>query len=133
MPTKNISLAFVGEAWEFISCFSRGRSSDLSDVFCSVREATVSSKSFFRPDWFKKNPVARITRPDLNYDMVSLSTKFKGGKVEDLKAAKKVLANIVQNEATITLSCVGNLAKAELWLYTDASFGNLNESVEASW
>ena len=78
------------------------------------------------------NWVARITRPDLNYDMVSLSTKFKGGKVEDLKTAKKVLANIVQNEATITLSSVGDLRKAELWLYTDASFGNLNNGVDST-
>jgi hypothetical protein len=78
------------------------------------------------------NWVARITRPDLNYDMVSLSTKFKGGKIDDLKVARKVLANIVQNEASITLSCVGNLSKAELWLYTDASFGNLNDGVDST-
>ena len=78
------------------------------------------------------NWVGRATRPDLNYDIVSLSTKFKGGKIEDLKDARKVLTNIVHNEASIVFSCVGDLTKAELWLYTDASLGNLNNGVDST-
>ena len=78
------------------------------------------------------NWVARAVRPDLSFDMISLSTKFKGGVVDDLKEARKVLTNIVQNDAQIKLSNVGDLTKAELWLYTDASFGNLNEGVDST-
>ena len=78
------------------------------------------------------NWVVRTSRPDLSYDMIHLSTKFKGGKIDNLKEARKVLTNIVQNKATITLSSVGKLAKAELWLYTDASFGNLNDGVDST-
>ena len=78
------------------------------------------------------NWVSRASRPDLCFDMVHLSTKFKGGKVQDLKDARKVLTNIVQNDASIMLSNVGSLHEAELWLYTDASFGNLNDGVDST-
>jgi transposase InsO family protein len=78
------------------------------------------------------NWVSRASRPDLCFDMVNLSTKFKGGRIQDLKDARKVLTNIVQNDASIMLSNVGNLKSSELWLYTDASFGNLNEGVDST-
>ena len=78
------------------------------------------------------NWVTRATRPDLCFDMVSLSTKFKGGKISDLKESRKVLTNIVVNDASIMLSDVGDLSKAEIWVYTDASFGNLNEGVDST-
>ena len=78
------------------------------------------------------NWVSRASRPDLCFDMVSLSTKFKGGRISDLKEAKKVLTNIVHNDASIMLSNVGDLRKSEIWLYTDASFGNLNDSVDST-
>lgn len=78
------------------------------------------------------NWVCRITRPDLSFDMINLSTKFKGGKIEDLKEAKKVMSNIMQNKAFITISNIGDIRKAELWLYTDASLGNLNGGVDST-
>ena len=78
------------------------------------------------------NWVVRTSRPDLSYDMIHLSTKFKGGNIENLKEARKVLTNIVQNKARITLSNIGDLRAAELWLYTDASFGNLNDGVDST-
>lgn len=78
------------------------------------------------------NWVVRATRPDLSFDMIFLSTKFKGGKVEDLKQARKVLTNIVHNDAVIRLSSVGDLKTAEIWLYTDASLGNLNHGVDST-
>ena len=53
-----------------------------------------------------------VSRPDLCFDMVHLSTKFIGGKVQDLKDARKVLTNIVQNDVSIMLSNVGSLHDA---------------------
>ena len=78
------------------------------------------------------NWVVRTSRPDLCYDMIHLSTKFKGGNIDNWKDARKVLSNIVQNRAHITLANIGNLKEAELWLYTDASFGNLNDGVDST-
>ena len=99
-----------------------------------AKEAELTDKELttYRGMVGSSNWVTRITRPDLSFDMINLSTKFKGGKIEDLKEAKKVMSNIMQNQAFIKLSNVGDLRKAELWLYTDASLGNLNGGVDST-
>ena len=78
------------------------------------------------------NWVTRATRPDLCFDMINLSTKFKGGVVKDLKEAKKTLANLKQNQAKILISDIGDLAKAEIWCFTDAAFGNINNGKDST-
>ena len=78
------------------------------------------------------NWVTRATRPDLCFDMINLSTKFKGGVVTDLKEAKKTLANLKQNQAKILISDIGDIAEAEIWCFTDAAFGNINNGKDST-
>ena len=76
------------------------------------------------------NWTVRATRPDLSYEMIFLSTKFKKGKISDLKYAKKVLLRL-KDTAHVRIPAM-NLEKAELYLYTDASLGNLNETLDST-
>ena len=72
------------------------------------------------------------TRPDLSFDMINLSTKFKGGKVEDLVMAKKILVNLQRNAAYVTISNVQPVKQCKIWCYSDAAFRNLNEGVDSA-
>ena len=74
------------------------------------------------------NWVVRATRPDLSFNMIKLSTNFKGGEVEDLDKAQKTLVNLKKNPAYIRISDVGDLSKAELWCFSDAAHKNLNNN-----
>ena len=76
------------------------------------------------------NWTVRSTRPDLAFELINLSTKFKGGKVADLKAAKKTLLKL-KDEAYVKLPSI-KLETAEIFLFTDASHGNLNEAKDST-
>ncbi len=76
------------------------------------------------------NWTVRSTRPDLAFELINLSTKFKGGKVADLKAAKKTLMKL-KDKASVRIPSI-RLNTAELFLYTDASHGNLNEARDST-
>ena len=101
-------------------------------MLCKEADLSENELTTYRGIVGSSNWVTRITRPDLSFDLINLSTKFKGGKIEDLKEAKKIMINIMQNKAFIKLSNVGDLSKAELWVYTDASLGNLNGGVDST-
>ena len=78
------------------------------------------------------NWTVRSTRPDLSFNMISCSTHFKGGTIADLKFAKKSLQNLKDNKALLRFSNLGDLAKSEIWLFTDASYGNLNGGTDST-
>ena len=76
------------------------------------------------------NWVVRATRPDLSFDMVQLSTKFNNGKVEDLIKARKVVKSLLQMENKVVFPKL-DVNSLKLVVYTDASFGNLNDGVDS--
>ena len=78
------------------------------------------------------NWAVRATRPDLCFEMIDLSTKFKGGLVKDLCQARKILTNLQRNMASIRLSNVKNLADCQIWCYSDSAFRNLNEKQDSA-
>lgn len=77
------------------------------------------------------NWTTRSTRPDLCFEMIDLSTKFKGGKVEDLIKAKNVAARLKREEVSVMISNLGDLNKCEIIVYTDAAFRNLNNNTDS--
>ena len=76
------------------------------------------------------NWVVRATRPDLSFNMVELSTKFIRGKVEDLVKARKVIKSLLQIENKVVFPKLDEKS-LKLVVYTDASFGNLNDGVDS--
>ena len=77
------------------------------------------------------NWTTRSTRPDLCFEMIDLSTKFKGGKVEDLIKAKNVAARLKREEVSVMISNLSDLNKCEIIVYTDAAFRNLNDNTDS--
>ena len=95
-------------------------------------EMTFDELSLLRKMTGQLNWTVRSTRPDLSFNMIACSTHFKGGKIADLKYAKKTLANLMQNKAVLRFSNLGKLSESEIWLFTDASYGNLNEGTDST-
>ena len=95
-------------------------------------EMTFDELSLLRKMTGQLNWTVRSTRPDLSFNMIACSTHFKGGTIADLKYAKKTLANLKQNKAVLRFANLGDISKAEIWLFTDASYGNLNGGTDST-
>ena len=78
------------------------------------------------------NWAVRATRPDLCFEMIDLSTKFKGGLVKDLCQAKKILSNLQRNMAVIKISNVRNIKDCQIWCFSDSAFRNLNDKQDSA-
>ena len=98
----------------------------------TAEEMTAEELTLLRKMTGQLNWTVRASRPDLSFNMISLSTKFKGGLISDLKEAKKTMANLKQNKAVIRIGAVNNLKKAEILLFTDASYGNINDGKDST-
>ena len=77
------------------------------------------------------NWTVRATRPDLQFEMIDSSTKMQAGTIADLKAARKTLIKL-KDVAKVRIADLGNFKDVEIWSFTDASFGNLNDGVNST-
>ena len=77
------------------------------------------------------NWTVRATRPDLAFELIEASTKMQGGTVADLKAARKTLIKM-KDVSRVRIADIKDLKEAEIWIFTDASFGNLNNGVDSA-
>ena len=77
------------------------------------------------------NWTVRATRPDLAFEMIETSTKMQGGKVADLKTARKTMMKL-KEAAKIKIANLKDFKDVEIWSFTDASFGNLNNGVDSA-
>ena len=77
------------------------------------------------------NWTVRATRPDIAFEMIETSTKMQGGKVADLKAARKTMMKL-KDAAKIKIANLKDFKNTEIWSFTDASFGNLNNGVDSA-
>ena len=98
----------------------------------SKAEMTFDELSLLRKMTGQLNWTVRSTRPDLSFNMIACSTHFKGGTVADLKYARKTLNTLKQTSAVLRFSKLECLETAEIWLFTDASYGNLNGGTDST-
>ena len=77
------------------------------------------------------NWTVRATRPDLAFDMIDASTKMQAGTIADLKGARKTMLKLKES-AKVRIANLKNFNDTEIWSFTDASFGNLNEGVDSA-
>ena len=77
------------------------------------------------------NWAQRSTRPDLSFETIELSTKFKGGLVADLIQAKNVAARLKKLNVEVKTSDIGDYKDCEVWVFTDAAFRNLNNNTDS--
>ena len=95
-------------------------------------DMTFDELSLLRKMTGQLNWTVRSTRPDLSFNMIACSTHFKGGTVADLKYAKKTLSSLKQNDMILRIANLGDFKKVEIWLFTDASYGNLNGGTDST-
>ena len=72
------------------------------------------------------------SRPDLSFQMINLSTNFKGGKVAALKQAHSVMKQLKKKPAYIRFSNLDDFRNCELWCYSDAAYRNLNNNTDSA-
>ena len=104
---------------------------DLNQLKDKKREMTQDELTILRQLTGMVNWAQRATRPDLSFETIELSTKFKGGKVEDLIQAKNVAARLKKFDVTVTTSDVGDFRDCQVWIFTDAAFRNLNNGTDS--
>ena len=104
---------------------------DVQQLKDRKREMTHEELTLLRQLTGVVNWTARATRPDLAFEMIDLSTKFKGGVVEDLIRAKNVAARLKKLDMSIMVSNLDDLKDCEVIVYTDAAFRNLNENTDS--
>jgi len=71
------------------------------------------------------NWIVMATRPDLSFDLIELSTKQQKGKVADLAKARKIMLSLNPTDCKIFIPKLDETS-LEIRVYTDASFGNLD-------
>ena len=104
---------------------------DLHDLKDKKREMNQDELTLLRQLTGMVNWAQRSTRPDLSFETIELSTKFKGGKVEDLIQAKNVAARLKKLNVTVKTANIGNYNDCQVWVFTDAAFRNLNNSTDS--
>lgn len=95
-------------------------------------ELTESERTDLRKMAGALNWIVRATRPDLAFEMIELSTKFKAGIVDDLVRVRKALLNTKLNKAEILIPNLGDPKDWHIMCYTDAALGNLNDGVDST-
>ena len=65
--------------------------------------------------------LAQVSRPDLSFSYVDLSTKAGKATVDDGKEAFRIISKAKENQATIRFANLGDLSKVKILAYYDAS------------
>ena len=104
---------------------------DLKELKDKKREMNQEELTLLRQLTGIVNWAQRATRPDLSFETIELSTKFKGGKVEDLLQAKNVANRLKKLEISVVTSDIGCFDDCQVWIFTDAAFRNLNNNTDS--
>ena len=88
--------------------------------------------SYLRQLVGKLNWLTRMTRPDIGFSVVELSTKFNCGTGEDLRRAMRLAEKVKHEEAKIFMPALKNISDWRMVLYTDASLGSLGNGTGSS-
>ena len=73
----------------------------------------------------KLNWIARQTRPDLSFDICSVSVNIKKATVKDILYANKIVQKLHNDNINIIMSSIGDISKCKIVSFQDASFANL--------
>ena len=77
------------------------------------------------------NRVATVTRPDLSFDVVNLSTHFRNAKVDDLINANKAVRKLKAQDVIMMFPGLVIDEKLKLILYTDSAYKNLCDGMSS--
>ncbi len=104
---------------------------DLKQLENKKREMNQDELTLLRQLTGIVNWAQGATRPDLSFETIELSTKFKGGLVEDLLQAKTAANRLKKLEVTVVTSDIGCFKDCQVWVFTDAAYRNLNNNTDS--
>ena len=70
--------------------------------------------------------VSQVTRPDLSWMYIHLSTKSGKATVEDARKAERVVRSVPERSQTIRFSNLWNIKNASIYGAADSSWGKFN-------
>ena len=76
--------------------------------------------------------VSLMTRPDLSFEVNSLSSNILTATVKELKDAKRLVEKAKLEPVTLTFTRIGNKEDLRIKLYTDASFNNQDMKLKST-
>ena len=94
---------------------------------CSAEEATNFRKLVGKLNW-----IASQTRPDIAFEVCSLSSVMACPKIGDVLMLNKVLARIKKSPLKVRFSHISELRSCKIVLYTNASLANLSNGRSVS-
>ncbi len=96
-------------------------------------EALVSKElTMYRSLLGSINWIVRGSRPDMAYDLIELSIRNNSAKVQDLIHARKVMRRLKENDSYLIFSNLGDPSHWKMYIFTDASLGNLSDGVSST-
>ena len=78
------------------------------------------------------NWVAQGTHPDLAYEVVELSSRFKDGHVSDLIRANKNLLKLKQHRSFIMFPNLGRIRDWKILVFSDAAHAHASEPIRTT-
>ena len=94
-----------------------------------LQELTGDEMTKYRSMVGSLNWIVHGTRPDMAFQLLELSTKFKGGTVDDFVKVQKILQKAKCSTSSVMFPRLGDLGEWKIVVWADASHGNLCDSV----
>ena len=73
-----------------------------------------------------------MTRPDISFDVNSLSSEVANGTIGSIKHANKLVRKVKSSSNTIRLAQLGHISELVVRVYADASFANQPDKVRST-
>ena len=77
------------------------------------------------------NWLVQGTRPDLFFQLIELSTKFRNSTVGDLIQVRKIIQKAKDSKCEVCFPDLGPISEWRVVTFTDASFANLNNGTDS--
>ena len=93
---------------------------------------TPTEHTLLRAITGRLNWAVQGSRPDLAFDMIDLSMKFKMAVVADLLQAIKSISKLKQNDSKIYFPNIGEIRNCSIVTFSDAAHANLSDGVSSA-
>ena len=104
---------------------------DSQRAVLKTADLTSEEHTHYRSMVGQLNWAVQGTRPDLAFELIELSTKFKKGTVADLIRAVKALKRLQSQPSSVFFPKLVNPESWKIVVYTDAALANLSDGVSS--
>ncbi len=79
----------------------------------------------------KLNWVVQGMRPDMAFELIGLSVKFRNGIISDLKRGVKAVRKVKDGEAKVCFPALGSIEHWKLVVFSDVAHANLDDGISS--